>query len=64
MNDSTWTWMAGGMAPFDNGVYGENGNASTDYVPSGRKYGVAWCDSSMQEFWLFGGRLNLTGEYQ
>ena len=55
MNDSTWTWISGSSIHDQPGIYGEKGNASINHVPGGRASAFAWCDSSRQEFWLFGG---------
>ena len=55
MNDNTWTWISGSNTPDQPGIYGEQGIADTTNIPGSRHSGVAWCDSSRQEFWLFGG---------
>jgi len=55
MNDSTWTWISGLNWSYPTWNYGEKGNASTANYPSGRAGAVGWYDSSLQEFWVFGG---------
>ena len=55
INDSVWTWVAGSNLAYQLDVYGENGHASTDNVPSARYLAVGWHDTSNQELWLFGG---------
>lgn len=55
MNESTWTWVSGNSTPNQSGVFGEIGKASTEYYPGARSGAVGWYDSTVREFWLFGG---------
>ena len=55
VKDSTWTWISGSSEVNKRGVYGEKGNASTDYIPGARSDAVGWYNSITKEFWLFGG---------
>ena len=55
VNNNTWTWVSGSNQKDHRGVYGEMGNASSDYFPSARSDAVGWFDISANELWLFGG---------
>lgn len=50
-----WTWMSGGNAAYQFGVYGEKGTAAPGNVPGNREASVSWADSS-GNLWLFGGQ--------
>jgi len=54
--------MSGPYPQFRKGVYGAIGEPSTEYFPSARAEAVGWFDESMQEFWLFGGFGESSGE--
>ena len=55
-NPSTnqWTWMAGGNAGGQSGVYGTQGTGAAGNTPGARSGAVSWTDSS-GSLWLFGG---------
>ena len=55
MRNNTWTWVSGSNEIDHRGFYGAIGEASINYVPSGRRNGVGWLDISTNELWLFGG---------
>jgi len=55
VRNNTWTWVSGNNKANHRGVYGEMGNASSDYFPSSRREAVGWFDISTNEMWLFGG---------
>ena len=55
VRNNTWTWVSGSNQANHRGVYGEMGNASSNYFPSGRTAAVGWFDVSTNELWLFGG---------
>jgi len=49
--------MGGGNGNTTNqpGLLGEQGVASSDYIPDSRLGAVGWYDESKHELWLFGG---------
>jgi hypothetical protein len=49
-----WTWIGGGNAGYQPGVYGTLGVPAPDNVPPGRGGAAGWTDSS-GNLWLFGG---------
>lgn len=49
-----WTWVGGGNAVNQSGVYGQLGTAAAGNIPGGRDSAVNWTDNS-GNFWLFGG---------
>jgi len=49
-----WTWVSGGNAPGQAGVYGTQGVAALTNVPGGRESAIGWIDST-GNLWLFGG---------
>ena len=55
MRNNTWTWVSGSNERNHRGVYGEMGNASSNYFPSSRYGSVGWFDIYANEMWLFGG---------
>jgi N-acetylneuraminic acid mutarotase len=50
----TWTWMSGGDAGSQPGIYGTQGAPAAANVPGSRSSAVSWIDGS-GNFWLFGG---------
>ena len=54
-NDTTWTWVSGSNFTESYGIYGNKNEPSAENCPGGRARAVGWYDSSLQEFWLFGG---------
>jgi N-acetylneuraminic acid mutarotase len=51
---ATWTWISGGEAVDQAGVYGTRGVASPDNVPGARNGAVSWIGAD-GALWLFGG---------
>lgn len=49
-----WTWLKGGSAMNQSGVYGTAGVAAPENTPGGRSYGAAWKGTD-GSFYLFGG---------
>lgn len=49
-----WTWIGGGNAGNEAGVYGELGIASSENYPGARESSLSWIDSE-GTVWLFGG---------
>jgi len=56
VNEGIWIWVSGSEKTNQRGIYGEQGNASTDNVPGARFSVTLWYDSTNQEAWVFGGR--------
>ena len=50
-----WTWVAGSNTTNNAGIYGNKGEASTEFMPGGREGAALWFDSVNQEIWIFGG---------
>ena len=55
MNDSTWTWISGSDAPTHRGYGDQQGETSSDFMPSARERAVGGFDNNTREFWLFSG---------
>jgi hypothetical protein len=53
-SNGEWTWMGGSKIATQPGVYGTQGVAAPDNIPSARSLAVGAADSS-GNFWLFGG---------
>ncbi len=49
-----WTFVGGGTAINQNGVYGTQGTPAIANIPGGRQTAVGWADAS-GHLWLFGG---------
>ncbi len=50
-----WTWVSGGNAIAQVGVYGVKGTAAPGNVPGSRSKAVSWFDAPNSLLWLFGG---------
>ena len=55
LQNKQWTWMGGADYAYDQGVYGEKGEPSTEYLPNSRYLATWWYDSTNEELWLFSG---------
>jgi hypothetical protein len=57
-----WTWVSGSNVIDQPGVYGTEGTAAADNVPSARYYAVGWTDVE-GNLWLFGGSSGTGGTW-
>jgi N-acetylneuraminic acid mutarotase len=51
---TNWTWVSGGNAVDQDGLYVTKGIAAPDNVPGSRNQAISWIDSA-GNLWLFGG---------
>ena len=55
MTDNTWAWMSGNTSAYPRALFGPKNVSSAEFYPGSRQYSAGFYDSSLQEFWLFGG---------